>query len=327
MPKPKSEKSNFRINLEYYPFLLLYSIIHAMPLKLGYALSALLFRGLPLVDRRHWRRSVEHLMHAGIAGNEAEAKKIAHASNLEFSKLLVEIVKMDQLYRPEKIKLSGSQESIDALFHRDGTPGEQVIIITAHYGNWEVAGQAFSEQAHRPMASLMRPFGNPKIGAKILAHRAGSMHELVNKEDGIRPILRAAAKGKNLTMLIDQHAASSEGVVCEFFGHPARVHMTPALLHLKTKIRILPEVTRRVGDNFDFELVVGDLISYTPTGNKERDVQELTQLCISGLEKLLRDAPEQWLWAPRHWLDITRRQAAEYQNWQRPAYSDSPKSE
>ena len=136
-----------------------------------------------------------------------------------------------------------------------------------------------------------------------------------------------------ITMLIDQHAAGSEGVECEFFGHPARVHMTPALLHLKTGLPILPEVTRRVpGEDFRFELVVGDLIRYTPTGDKNRDVQAITQLCISALEKLIREAPEQWLWAPRHWLDINRREAEKYRDWkpslppQKPAAAGEPAS-
>lgn len=70
------------------------------------------------------------------------------------------------------------------------------------------------------MTSFMRPFGNPLIGEMILNHRGGDLHDLVDKHEGIRPILRAAAAGRNITMLIDQHAAGAEGVDCEFFGHP-----------------------------------------------------------------------------------------------------------
>ncbi len=332
MSKKKHEKSLFRIYLEFIPFWVLYQFIHLLPLKTGYRLSGFLFRLLMVVDRRHRNRTIQHLMHAGMVRDKAEAKRFATRSIQEFSKLLVEIVKMDQLYSPSKIIRAGSPETIDFALSPDKENG-QVIIITAHYGNWEVAGTAFSELARRPMTSFMRPFGNPLIGKMILNHRAGSMHELVDKREGIRPILRAAAKKRNITMLIDQHAAGSEGVECEFFGHPARVHMTPALLHLKTGLPILPEVTRRVpGEDFRFELVVGDLIRYTPTGDKNRDVQAITQLCISALEKLIREAPEQWLWAPRHWLDINRREAEKYRDWkpslppQKPAAAGEPAS-
>ena len=109
-------------------------------------------------------------------------------------------------------KGNSAEEALDYALSPDHE-NHQVIIITAHFGNWEVAGEAFSEKARRPMLSMMRSFGNPLIGRMILAHRAGKMHELVDKTEGIRPVLRAINKGKNVTMLIDQHAAGSEGVV------------------------------------------------------------------------------------------------------------------
>ena len=316
----RHQKSKFRIYAEYYPFLLLWHCIHLLPMKAGYAISSVLFRLLMFLDRRHRRRTLQHLMHSGVAPTLAEAKRIARRSTREFSKLLVEIVKMDQLYSRDRISVEGPPETRRVVLpHEDGTPGDQVIIITAHYGNWEVAGTAFSELAHRPMSSFMRPFSNPLIGKMILSHRAGAMHDLIDKNDGIRPILRAAQNGRNITMLIDQHASGKEGLDCVFFGHPARVHMTPALLHLKTRLPIMPELTVRIpGSDFLFTLRLGNLIRHTPTGDKERDVQIITQRCIFELEKLIRIAPEQWLWAPRHWLDINRRQAEEYRNWKSP---------
>ncbi|WP_417169715.1 lysophospholipid acyltransferase family protein [Victivallis sp.] len=323
MARSRHEKSKFRIYLEYIPFYLLYRVLHWMPLKWGYAFSDFLFRMLFFIDPRHRRRSIQHLMHAGIAKDHREAVHMAAASIREFGKLLVEIVKMDQLYSPEKITVSGDPEAIDYALSPDHE-NHQVIIITAHFGNWEVAGEAFSEKARIPMLSMMRSFGNPLIGKMILAHRAGKMHELVDKTEGIRPVLRAINKGKNVTMLIDQHAAGNEGVECVFFGHPARVHMTPALLHLKTGIPILPELTFRTGKNFNFDLRVGKLIRYTPTGNKDVDVQAITQQCISALEQMIREAPLQWLWAPRHWLDINRRQAPLYKDWKPPVLPAQP---
>ena len=167
----------------------------------------------------------------------------------------------------------------------------------------------------------MRHFSNPRVGELILNNRRAPNHILADKRRGVRPLLKALNNREIATMLIDQHASSKEGVECEFFGHPARVHMTPALLHLRTGIPILPELnTRLPGDDFRFEMTCGELIRYTPTGDKERDVALLTQQCISALEELIRRHPEQWLWAPRHWLDINRSCAAEYANW-KPRFS------
>ena len=111
--KKSREKSLFLIYLEYIPFYLLYHLLHLLPLKAGYALSGFLFRLLLVFARRHHTRSVQHLLHAGIAKDNAQARRLTVASYLEFSMLLVEIVKMDQLYNPAKIRVVGSQAAID----------------------------------------------------------------------------------------------------------------------------------------------------------------------------------------------------------------------
>ena len=293
MAKEKKTKSKFRIYAEYFFFRILYGILHALPLKTGYALSRLLFRLLFRADRRHRVRTIQHVMHAGLFTDPKEAEAFALKSYLEFSKLFVEVVKMDQLYSKDKIHVVAPEDNLLGIIPVDGNErGRQYIIVTAHYGNWEVAGTAFSEAANRPMSSFMRPFENPLIGKLILDHRAGELHQLIDKHEGIRPILRAAAEGRHITMLIDQHATRSEGVECEFFGHPARVHMTPALLHLKTGIPIMPEITRRKpGSNFEFELVFSEPIQYKPTGDKKHDIQVITQMCATALEKLIMRTP------------------------------------
>ena len=301
----KKSSPKWLIYMEYIPFYLLYHFLHRISLKTAYRLSGFLVTLLYYLDIRHRNRTISHLLHAGVAGNRKEAAAMAKKTFLEFSKLLVEIVKMDQCYDPAKIRVAGPQKTIDAVLSREH-PNRNVIITTAHYGNWEVAGTAFSEYSGINMLSIMRPFDNPLVGELILAHRRSKVHELVDKQGSIRPVLKALQQGRNISILIDQHASHQEGVENVFFGHPCRTHMTPALLHLKTGVPILPEITRRGGDNFEFELVVGDLIEYKPTGDKEKDVQAITQLCTTALEKLIAQQPEQWMWAARRWLDIDR---------------------
>ncbi len=301
----KKTTPKWLIYLEYVPFFLLYKFMHMVSLKTAYRLSAFLIGLLFYVDIRHRRRTISHLLHAGVVPGRKEAWRLAKKTFFEFSKLLVEVVKMDQCYDLSKIRVVGPEKTVDAVLSRKH-PNRNVIIVTAHYGNWEVAGTAFSEYSGVRMLSIMRPFDNPLVGELILAHRRSKMHELVDKHGSIRPVLKALQQGRNVSILIDQHASHQEGVENRFFGHPCRTHMTPALLHLKTGIPILPEITRRAGDNFEFELVVGDLIEYRPTGDKENDVRAITQLCTTALERLIAEQPEQWMWAARRWLDIDR---------------------
>ncbi|MBO5688985.1 MAG: lysophospholipid acyltransferase family protein [Lentisphaeria bacterium] len=307
MKKPRTQ---WQIRLEYWGFLLLYRLVHAIPFKMALKLNAVLFHLLYAMGGKTRQRTLSHLKHAGVAKTDAEAEEIARKCYQEFGKLLVEIVKMDQMYDPAKIKVCGDPESIRRIISPDGvTPAEtHAIVVTAHYGNWEVAGTAFADKTRHNMLSIMRPFSNPLIGEMILAHRRSSVHELVDRDvTAVRKLLRALQKeSRHATLLIDQHAAHNEGVDTVFFGQPCKTHRTPAMLHLKTGIPIIPELTRRCGDDFSFELVLGPLIEYQPTGDKEHDIQTICQMCTTELEKLIAEKPEQWMWPHRRWTNINR---------------------
>ncbi len=306
---PKHQKSRLLVYLEFIPFCMLYQLLRFLPLRWGGALMRFLFDLLFLTAGKLRRRAVSHILHAGVCKSAEDARELARKTFHQFGRLVVEIAKMDQEYRVEKIRLAGSESAIREVFARDGKAGSQnVIIVTAHYGNWEVAGTAFSEKAGRSMVSIMRPFSNPLIGELILKHRRSSIHELVNKDSsGLRHLMRALRDDKNISILIDQHASRREGVENVFFGQPCRTHRTPALLHLKTGVPILPELTRRVGDDFEFELLVGDLIRYQPTGDREKDIKTICQMCTTALEQLIAKDPCQWLWIHRRWLNIDRK--------------------
>ena len=156
------------------------------------------------------------------------------------------------------------------------------------------------------MVSIMRPFANPLIGKCILKHRCSQAHEVVSKQAGLRPLLKALHDGRHISILIDQHASTREGVETIFWGHPCRTHKTPALLHLKTGVPVIPVVTRRLNNNFEFEFVFAAPIVYSPTQDKEADIRTITQLCTTALEGLISRDLTQWMWAPRRWLDINR---------------------
>ena len=325
--KRKKEKSKFRIYLEYYLFSLLFKTLELIPISVCMKLSSIFMPLLFLLDRRHAQRTIRNVMYAGVIKDSAQARRFAIANFREFGKLLVEIVKMKQLYSQEKMHMAAPENTMKIISPELNPGNRQIILAVAHYGNWEVAGTAFAEYQQTPMVSLMRPFANPLIGEKILAHRGGNMHELIDKNLGLRPILRAINSGKTVTMLVDQHAMSGEGIEVEFFGHPARMHMTPALLHLKTGIPIVPEITRRRNDNFEFDFLFGEPIIYKPTGNKERDIYMVTQQIAHALEELILRDPVQWLWAPRHWLSLDRKNADAYQNWKAPEFPEEPAPE
>ena len=301
-------KTAFEITLEYLPALIFVSAVRALPLRLAYAFSSFFAHLSFYIDRRHRERTIQHLLHAGIVADRAAAVRLAKRNFHELSKVGVEVFKMHQLLTPatvrEHIRLAGSQKAIELFF--TGARTSPAIVVTAHFGNWELGGIGYALLSDRSMLTVMRPFDNPKIGRLVYAQREGYKHRLCPKEGALKSLLGALRQGESVALIADQHALPEEGVVTSFFGHPASTHASPARLHLKTGVPILVAVSHRLDDRFHFEFVCADPIIVEPTDDKEGDVQRVAQLYTTALEALIRRWPEQWMWAHRRWLDLNR---------------------
>ncbi|MHB9138889.1 MAG: lysophospholipid acyltransferase family protein [Victivallaceae bacterium] len=169
----KRKKNIFIIWSEFIPFWLLYRLFRLLPLKAAYAVSSVLFMIYYFVAPQRRNYAIKHLLHAGVAKNEPEAIGIARKVYMNFAMLMVEIVKMDQCVRPDNVRTAGSKSTIEETLQR-GDKNQNVIIVTAHYGNWELAGTVWAHFSGIPMVSVMREFENPLIGKYILRHRCGT---------------------------------------------------------------------------------------------------------------------------------------------------------
>lgn len=306
MPK---KKNTIIVYFEYWIFIAVVISVRLIPLRIAYALAGCFSGIVFFLDRRHRNRVIKHLLFAGVCQNKSEAKKVARENFRQFAYLGVEIIKAKQLVNPENIedhvKLSGSEKAIEMFIKaQDST---NAIIITSHYGNWEVAGLLYTILSKHHLLTVMRNFDNPLIGDFITRQRENEKHSLVPKKSALKELLRALKKGDSVCFLADQHAGRNEGVETLFFGKAARTHSSPALLHLKTGVPIFLGILKRVG-YCQFEFFGADPIMMKPTGNKEEDIRKLTQLYTTELEKLIRaNGPEQWLWAHRRWLDLRKK--------------------
>ncbi len=304
----KPQKGQLRINLEYCAFISAVYLINLVPLRISYMIAEIFGNLVFMLDFKHKRRVVSHIMHSGIVGSLNDAKELGRKNFIHFAKLIVEIVVSRKLLKKEKMQdiltISGPESTKNTFFN----PGKSspMILICAHFGNWEFAGQAYTLASGIPLLSVMRPFDNPKIGEYIVGSRAGGMHTVCDKKGAIRPMLTQLKEGKSVAFLVDQHAQEREGVLTTFFGHPARTHSSPALLHFKTGVPIVMMLCRKVSDNFKFEFIVEGPITVEPSGSKEEDIKNLMQKITYETEKVIRRYPEQWMWAHRRWLDINR---------------------
>ncbi len=311
MKKKKKKKNLLVVNIEYALFLAASSIIKLLPTRLCFFIARSAGAMIYILDFKHRRRMIRNIMHAGIAEDTREAARIARKTFAHFGMVFVEVLKFRSIINPqnirEHIKFSGTEKNLRYTFGNEKTKSRQTIVVAAHFGNWEIAGMAYSIISGRPMLSIMRNLDNYKIGAHLEKMREEYQHSLQGKKGALKSLLMAVKKGDTVCLVSDQHASTGEGAETVFFGHPARSHASPASLHLRTGLPIVVGSLMRKDENFNFEFIVEDVIEYKPTDDREKDIQNVTQLYTSAIERMIRKCPEQWIWAHRRWLDLDRK--------------------
>lgn len=305
----KKEKGFFRSNLEYFGTLAGFKIIRSFPLPLTYFLSKIVFRIYFYLDSRRRKRTIQHIMHAGLITDRKEAIKFAKKNFDNYGKTAVEIVKMDQILTPEnvreKVRFEGDPETVEKYF--TGEKPFPVILVTTHSGNWELAGITYTMRTGIPLLSVMRHMANQKLEKFFYKRENNHNHHSCLKKGAIKSMLSALRKGESIAIVADQHASRSEGIETVFFGHPARTHMSPALLHLKTGIPIVVVALLRTDVSEHYLITVKKAIQDKSTGNKDADLKRVTQDYTSKIEEIVREWPDQWPWTHRRWLDINRK--------------------
>lgn len=181
------------------------------------------------------------------------------------------------------------------------------VMVTGHYGNFEVAGYAVSVFG-TPTTTIARPMDNPYIDRFIGDFRSlGGQRMLPKKDSAIAVQDHLAAKG-TLALLADQHAGG-KGTWIDFFGHPTSCHKGLALFVLSAKAPMVVNYTRRLDRPLRFEMGVTGVADPKLMESEEppkylESVQALTEWYNVRLEQAIRVSPEQYWWLHRRWRAV-----------------------
>ena len=211
---------------------------------------------------------------------------------------------MEILHTPRKLHLENWRERIVVVGHEPlmdllMTGQRPLIILTGHYGNWELAGYLFGMFGF-PTVSVARTLDNPFLERYLRAFRERTGQSLIPKTGGFDQMIEVLDKKRALSFLADQDAGQ-RGVYVDFFGRPASTHKAIALLAIEHQAPIAVGVARRIGPGFRYEIRCEAVIDPTDLTGSVDDVRILTQQYTSALERLIRQDPTQYLWLHRRW--------------------------
>lgn len=207
---------------------------------------------------------------------------------------MLRLSRLDDRAVIERTTTSGWDEIQDAL-----SLGRGLLLVTGHYGNWEVAAAAVASRGV-PIAAIVRRQGNRLVDERLQQLRNNLGVETIYQGQAPARVPRILRSNGVVGIVGDQDARRS-GVFVPFFNRPASTHRGPALFALRLGAPVFSCIARRVPGNEVRYEVIGKRVEYERTGDLDRDVLALTTELAARLEKEVRDAPEQYFWFHKRW--------------------------
>ncbi len=176
--------------------------------------------------------------------------------------------------------------------------GRGAILMTGHFGNWELLGAAVAA-AGIPIQVVARTQSNPWSDRLQNRIRDKSGLRVLKAETSVRDIVKAVRRGEFVAMLPDVDAGA-DGVFVDFFGCQASTPRGVAYFAWKLGCPIVTRFAQSDGDGRYRIIDTGNII---PDANQDEQtaVHSLTTAMLANLETAVRSQPDHYLWLHRRW--------------------------
>ncbi len=249
------------------------------------------------VFRIRWRTVQEHLRQAFPEKSEAWRARTARRSFRHLGREAVATFRLGAM-GPEQVRerteLEGFAE-LEEAWRRGGG----AIVVTGHFGNWEVGGASLSARGI-PLDVVAQRQRNPLFDIDLNRNRERLRMVVIDRAKAPRQVLRSLRRGRVVAIVGDQNTRRG-GAFVEFFGRPAATARGVAVFALRTGAPIFLGIARRRPGFPQRYYVTLEQVRYEPTGDMEVDVVRLTEAHTLHLERQVRETPEQYFWQHRRW--------------------------
>ncbi len=235
---------------------------------------------------------------------EAEIVRLAQAYYAHYVRFLIEFVRLPWMSKKQQrayIRVENMESPV-----RAHAQGKGLILLTGHFGNWEVATVAgitqfpqFKGLFHFVRRPLKPAWLNQFITRRF--RRAG--FGTLAKTGSLEELLTLLESGAVIVYVFDQHAGKKDGVVVDFFGQPAGTFKSPALIAMSTGAPVIPACSWREPDGTHV-LRFEDPLPPSECEDVGEAIRQNTRAYNVALERMLLRHPEQWIWMHRRWKAV-----------------------
>lgn len=188
--------------------------------------------------------------------------------------------------------------------------GRGLIIVTGHFGNWELGVSRLGALGYRMVAPAerMRPEAVFDLFCRLRDHH-GLRLVPADSRDSLREMLETLKRGELVMFLADRYVLGASADV-PVFGDPAKLPTGPFALALKNNVPLMAVFSWRNGLNsFGGRFVPLDVAGTADEGGQSGEGRTGTatrtraadatlramRVFVAELEKIIEQHPEQWV--------------------------------
>ena len=237
-------------------------------------------------------------------------RQVARRSFRNYVKYMVDFLRQPHLTRQEiSALMTGAGWDI---IEEAQSYGKGVMLISPHFGNWDGAAAVASSHGYQ-ISSVAKDFSPPELNELLQGARREKGIKIYSLKDSMRGLVSALKKNEMVVLLLDS-PLQNEGIVVNFFGRPVRFAAGPGTLVYMTGAKVVLGYMARQPGNRTFYGCWEPIIQYELTGERDHDIQAITQGIAGAVEKLVRRHPDQWYMF--HHIFLTDAEIAEYRRQQ-----------
>ncbi len=182
--------------------------------------------------------------------------------------------------------------------------GKGVIVITAHFGNWELMARHLTDKGYS-LCVVARDANDSRTNKIVNEIRRENGYEVLSRGNAARFVLGKLRKNEIVGILPDQNAGD---IFVPFFGMDCGSVSGPAIMHIRTGAPIIPAFCVRLPDN-RHRVEIKPPLDIRLTGDTQADTRTIMTQVQSAIEQQIRSYPDQWLWFHDRWKAARKRQS------------------
>ncbi len=227
----------------------------------------------------------------------AERKKLLRRVYRHFAWILVEY--LATLNDPASVLEWFVETEGKKLLDEAAESKKGAVLLFGHFGNWELLGGWLAFSGY-PIDAMVREPENPELRDLLESYRSRMGMGTIGKDSSREPIKRLK-HGRFVGIAGDQHWGKM-GIDVPFFGRDCSTAPGPAAYALLSGAPMIPIVAYRLAP-FRYRFEAQEPIGVPEEGSREEKIRRMTIEANIALERMIRRAPEQWLWMHRRWRD------------------------